>query len=383
MKLKSFLCAPLLSFACFSVFASTVDTVYCPSKITCIRSPDGHKGSCTLEGSDEKYWQSPQRSTVVSDSAYPNVIYTVIPEGTYEFVSVTAPYHNSNPEAVGCYYMPGGATPHTWQPNLMLYSTFAANLEMYKPADTKTFWRKDPKNAADFYCSTADLSGNRGGTEVCPLKAQSALAVINTNYADPVYLMDTDGYHITTTFPYENYFKVDYARALSACGSKSLCTFNLFSSNMHYQFDSRHIGSVTVDMNNRMKIVEVTSLDNNVLINQVSDLGGIEIIDTRNGNPLSLVNETKANIITTVGDQHVSDYSSNIIYPSKLAEYCGDVGVCQIDLSVAGGSVGNVGSVTVDTRDFTFIATQSYRPSEMVVTLVDKRTVKVSFPFPM
>lgn len=215
----------------FGYCAEYEKIITCPAKIECLR--DKSISSCSAKGENLEYWGK------INSNA-------PLKKGTYYFHSVFATYQS--PEESGfsvfptCFYILNGSTQQLEIESIFLNAKPNSYMEAYlKPSAHQ--WILDGYGA---------LCESDGDPQICPLtkmpllniKLDTKFVLLNV-YANGILMNDYPIYPEITPYALTMY------KAWDACTETGLCLLHLI---IKEGAGTLEIGSILVDMSNKMKI---------------------------------------------------------------------------------------------------------------------------------
>jgi len=235
--------ASLFSFSGFSYSNNTVTIkdklLYCPSEIVC--SETSQIQSCKFDSEFSEYWD-------LNTPFQQNI------KGTYAFSGTYSRFHQSG--LATCSY---SMTYLGYQYGLYFYSKYEANLEAYY--DKSTAWVIKDSAASCKINSPSSL---------CPFKQRSALPIRNNTSS--IIVARANKIPITELTPKPENVEVIYDNALAGCGNSQLCKIDITTDK------GGVFGAVTVDMDNKMKIVKIDVVrPSEVIINQIGSFNAVDV----------------------------------------------------------------------------------------------------------
>lgn len=207
------------------------NSLLCPEKIDCSR--DKSISSCNAIGANIEYW----------GKAYADA---TVKKGTYNLSGVRAGYQSpSNYQDTGCSY----SNPD-----------YAITLHLSTPSDFP-FWEADLNESNKWitqgYYSYCSNNGWPIKPELCSFR-QIPLIKIDTSAYSGVFSLSVYANGIlidqnTSIYP-GNALMINIYKAWDACSDSGRCIINLMANNSLID-----VGSIIVDMDNNMQIVQVNS----------------------------------------------------------------------------------------------------------------------------
>lgn len=364
----AFITICLLSSSCYAYIAGKVkknDTlIYCPSQIVCTEPKN--LNSCSYDNTFSNYWNKSPNSNNKDE----------IIAGTYSFASVNnAGYHSSNfNQTPVCIYT--NSTPSNGNTfHFYLKAKTESNLEAYTDKDTA--WAVTNVSA---YCPSKLPMG-------CPMIQQSALEIINYYSKDGVWAAIENMNVIDEKVPFSNeqtmeisYKKVIFDNILYSCGGAKNCKIDIKNTSGDI------LGSVSVDMDDHMKIIEIINMPySNSKIEKIDPFNTISI--KSNIPPVNysieLYNYTNTDITPVVGyvdliNKAIANGKHDTIYLDRAFSACKTNGSCQINIRNSKQSV--FGSINVDlSNNMKILGVVSTYPSEITVNQSGTNSVEVKY----
>lgn len=348
--------------------------VYCPDSVICTEAHN--LKSCQHNGGNSIYWD------FIGGGGYGDKIKPDV-AGTYTLVSVISGYH---------WPAQGGLTRCVYEHTstgkyyeLVVYANYKSNLEAYLDKDTK--WDISEKG----YPHPANCKANTAKS--CPLTEQSALEIVNNikdkllaaiNNIDVINEPVLSNANLPTeSNPY--YGKVVYENALAGCGNVKECKIDIINANRTI------IGSVIVDMDNKMKILNINNLSSSgAIIRQVKPFNTVEIISSSSPPTpppvlpsISIYNKINAPIIATIQGVNlsnkpisISDYAT--IHSDRVSDLCKSNTICKIDLKTTKGA--DLGYILIDAAtNMNVMQINSLHPSEIIIEQDSTHVVSIKY----
>lgn len=330
------------------------EAIYCPDQIICTESRN--LKSCKYSGAEEKYWD------FIGDSGDLGMV-----AGRYKFTNVNAIYHAAMLYPPVCTYENSDNGSITY---LALYGKFEINLELFykKPNN----WNVNGHGGS---CRS------EGSPQACPLHYASSLGVLikdvkdSSLYASINYLRIFDQPLSEAAIRYED--------ALSRCSDTQYCKIDF--TNESYSI----IGSVIVDMDNKMKIVQVIPYKSSGIEIKQSDSFNTIVIKKSESLPIvaSMEIYNKINLELTASanqtqiiERPIASRSRGSIFLDRALVGCRNDKQCQIDISTSQG--GSIGSVIVDMENnMNILQVSSNRSSEIEINKIGMNTIEIGYAF--
>lgn len=353
----------LLNSSCYGYVAGKMtkfDTlIYCPPQVVCTQA--NNLNSCSYDNTFSNYWD---KSSGINNPSS-------IMAGTHILSSVGSAYHYSNNyQMARCAY---SIAPNV--NSFYLVARLESNLEAY--TDKSTAWVINKDSA---YCQNKSAS-------LCPMIEQSSLKIINYYTKDGVWAA-IDGINvIDEKVPFNteqlndiSYKKVFFDNILYKCGSFKVCKIDI--ENVKGQI----LGSVTVDMDNHMKILEIINAPySNSKIEKIEPFNTITV---RSNLPpvnysVELYNYTNTDITPRVGyvdliDKPIANGKHDSIYLDRALSACKTNSNCQVDIKNYKGSL--FGSIIIDLNDnMKILEVLSIYPLEIVLNKFEPNSVEVKY----
>jgi hypothetical protein len=330
--------------------------VYCPSQITC--SEASNLKSCKFDGVDPIYWDH----MWVNDKA--DVI-----AGAYKFRHASSTYHSNSGTGVICSYK----NSSSGEKNIALYAEYQTNLEAAYSSTTSWILKYYPS------LTTADCRADT--PTLCPLHEQSSFAIINNKILWHVF-PSINGNQINTLI-------VRYEDALAKCQSEKLCKVDIMA--IESGKDPRtyiEIGSVTVDMDNKLKITQIYSYKSSgYKIKQIDPFNSIEvkktdtepsIISIRINNYISSEILASTNDIPMI-DKPIAAGNHNSIFSDRALASCRSSKECKIDFKTLQGAY--LGSMIVDIENkMKILQIIQTHPAEISIRQAFPNVVEIIYP---
>lgn len=349
------------SFAYVSGKKSVNETyVYCPSQIVC--SEAENLKSCKYDGVNPIYW----------DHMWVNDKTDVI-VGTYKFRLASSTYHSNSGTGVICSYK----NDSSGGKNIALYAEYQTNLEAAYSGTTPWILKYYPD------LTTADC---RADTPLsCPLHEQSSFAIINNNVlwlvfpainGSPIYGV---GYAKSV---------VRYEDALTKCQSERLCTIDIMAVESNKELGSHiKIGSVTVDMDDRLKIKEITSYKssgyeirkfdhfNSVEVKKTDDKPSVISIKINNNINSEILASTNNSPLT---DKPIATKNHDNIFADRALTSCQSSKECKIDFKTLQGAY--LGSMIIDIENkMKILQIIEAHPAEILIRQIPTNEVEITY----
>lgn len=346
-----FVCS-ILSMPSFAYISGkklvTEKLIYCPEQIIC-KSSD--ISSCSFISESSQYWVSLNPSFRVE-------------KNTYKFEKVTSGYHGG--DSPSCFYKTLDSSS-----SLFLNAKHEANLEAYFSNTTK--WEK--------INNSIELSCKSDSPNSCPLKERSGIRVISSiKDLNSGHLHDK-GLMFTANNVAINYSSsggdifIEY-EAADSCWSDQQCKIDIdLQSNVYGHI---FLGSIIVDMDNRMKILNVIPAPSSeVTINKVDPFNTLEIKNQDIYSVLEVSSLIKQPISISVNNTLITTGASKV-YSYLVENVCPNISECKLDLKIKQGLIG---SVVVDVKhNMNVLSVSSIRASEISIRKVSARKVEVGYP---
>lgn len=229
------------------------ELIYCPENIICTEDSNlksCHQGDGATEENERKF-NAHWGKIVASDHVFPTI---------YGITAVHSSYRSTNTIQTECKYI----------------------AMRYKVSDPLYYLTVLAKDGVNLEASTRDSSWEIKNHEVdckaigqtikCPLKVKSALRVENYNLINGVLVSSNGVRLINTPIAMKTSIDIIYDDALTGCGGAKLCKIDLISPK------GAVYGTVTVDMDNKMKILEINSVrPTEVAINEAGQFSAVKI----------------------------------------------------------------------------------------------------------
>lgn len=334
--------------------AITEKKIYCPEKITCTK--DGDFSSCKYNSDTPQYWNSVRGSIALTD--YP-----------YIFSNVRSSYHITDFQTL-CIYKQKETSE-----KITLDAKFESNLEPYYDKTTK--W---DEGFGTVSCQSDTPSS-------CPLKEASGIG-ISFNNLGKIDVFKTFSFSAHNVkfggSGGQTYEFIQYDNAVS-CWSDKECKIDIEMNNN--DIGSILIGSIVVDMDNKMKILKVLPISSSGMdIKKIEPFNTIEI--KKSDNPpsrpsLEIDNFTNYEISISVNDtvitKIVARQGHGNLFAYRAAEKCANLKECKVNITNPFG--GLIGSVIVDVENnMNILSIQSTRASEIVINQIDDHKVEIRYP---
>ena len=336
--------------------------VYCPEQLVC--SEAGKMNSCKF---DQNYW----------DHLYVNGETEVI-AGEYKFRGVFSTVHSNSGTGVICSYK----NDSSGIKYISLYEKHQNNLEAYNSSVTSWVLNNRPGlGAADCFADSP---------QACPLHERSAFVIINDKAVwnvfpyvngSPIYDFEQRGKSI-----------VRYEDALTKCESEKFCKVDIMALASGRDITSYFkIGSIVVDMDNKLKIIRIDSLKSSGYeIRKIEPYNTIEIkkIELNPSNNLlglQIVNKINSDIVLSVNytsllDKFITASSQVDIFVDRVQQVCVDNNECKVDVKLVSGGSATIGSIIIDTQDnMKIVRVESTHPSEIIINMIDAKKVEVRY----
>lgn len=342
-------------------------TVYCPERITCTK--DGDLSSCSYITDSPEYWGQIQLIHAISPSAIAAV--------SYKIATVDSGYHNRGFAETTCSYSrAGGASAVLYIP-----TKTESRFDGYYTAATNWILNVDQNGAmsqGQASCSTPK------DQSLCPLKTVSGFSVVyyreklNTGIK-----FSLNGVTLTSNEFMQNrgVSFISYEGA-PMCWSYKVCSIKVMIPN--WKGDLVSAGSIDVDMDNKMKIIQASASAEQGFIFKINEILNSVEIEKINGVPalLRVIGHININSNLSVGNNAIAKINKSIPVRfdyDSLKKVCNNTKECVINVNVDGG--GLIGSFVIDAEDnMTVRSVESTRASEIVINKTDDHTVEINYP---
>jgi hypothetical protein len=346
----------LLSFSAFAYISGKAPVqekvFYCPSQIVCAQAND--LKSCQYKTPTPDYWGSIRNQGQAGIQA-----------GTYAFNNARGGGRRVMDSS--CVYSAYGIAG-----NISLPIKFEANPEAYEGKTTK--WIGNSQNLP-FSCTSNQPTD-------CPFKEAPVLNVtpINLN-PEGVVGFSVDGVEFTIGGSQEH-FLITY-ESVPICWDRKFCKIDLHIKDSSSEFGKLPIGSITVDMDNKMKLVSINSIPSSKIdIFPVEPFNSVEIKLSPTRPLLEVYNLTEIDrVFAVVGGSPIAHISrkSSIVSSRLLALACANWRICKIDLKAGAGLIGSV-VVNIEDGMMTITSIQETRSSEIEIRKINDHHIEVRYP---
>ena len=268
---------------------------------------------------------------------------------------------------------------------LAVHSKTAANLEALKTNEEANRWSE--MGASNMTCNFYGFPG--GSSSNCPLRQQSAFSVFNKNGRGSFTLFAANTSLLEVPLIADRYGTVTYEKALLGCHTADQCKIDINSEKLGT------IGSITVDMGGKMKILNITSTHPTYTVKQIESFNSVEINNSDVIGSLRIINNINSTLSATVNNVTVSDTPiasdefpdvsyADKIFSDRVSENCLTKPLCDIDIITVKDNekkASLLGTVTVNLDNkMEVVKVVPFRASEITLEQVDEATVKVVYP---